>query len=196
MQRTPAFALSALALTGALACGLAQAQTSEPVIGLITKTETNPFFVKMKEGATAKAKALGAKLVSAAGKTDGDNAGQVTAMENLIAAGAKTILITPSDAKAIVPAIKKAQALGVMVIALDSPTDPVDATDALFATDNYRAGELIGQYAKAAAAGKNPSLRCWTCSPATPWGAAAQRLPQGFRPAGQRCQEHRTLAPR
>ena len=53
MQRTPAFALSALALTGAMASGLAQAQTSEPVIGLITKTETNPFFVKMKEGAEA-----------------------------------------------------------------------------------------------------------------------------------------------
>ena len=117
MQRTPAFALSALALTGALACGLAHAQASEPVIGLITKTETNPFFVKMKEGATAEAKRLGARLVSAAGKTDGDNAGQVTAMENLIAAGAKTILITPSDAKAIVPAIKKAQARGVIFVA-------------------------------------------------------------------------------
>ena len=171
MQRTPAFALSALALTGALACGLAQAQTSEPVIGLITKTETNPFFVKMKEGATAEAKKLGAKLVSAAGKTDGDNAGQVTAMENLIAAGAKTILITPSDAKAIVPAIKKAQARGVMVIALDSPTEPMDATDALFATDNYKAGELIGQYAKAAAAGKKPVIATLDLFPGHPVGA-------------------------
>ena len=171
MQRNPAFALSALALTGALACGLAQAQTSEPVIGLITKTETNPFFVKMKEGATAEAKKLGAKLVSAAGKTDGDNAGQVTAMENLIAAGAKTILITPSDAKAIVPAIKKAQARGVMVIALDSPTEPMDATDALFATDNYKAGELIGQYAKAAAAGKKPVIATLDLFPGHPVGA-------------------------
>jgi len=171
MQRTPAFALSALALTGALASGLAQAQTSEPVIGLITKTETNPFFVKMKEGATAEAKKLGATLVSAAGKTDGDNAGQVTAMENLIAAGAKTILITPSDAKAIVPAIKKAQARGVMVIALDSPTEPMDATDALFATDNYKAGELIGQYAKAAAAGKKPVIATLDLFPGHPVGA-------------------------
>ncbi len=169
MQRTPAFALSALALTGALACGLAQA--AEPVIGLITKTETNPFFVKMKEGATAEAKKLGAKVVSAAGKTDGDNAGQVTAMENLIAAGAKTILITPSDAKAIVPAIKKAQAKGVMVIALDSPTDPADATDALFATDNYKAGELIGQYAKAALAGKKPVIAMLDLHPGHPVGA-------------------------
>ena len=50
MQRTPAFALSALALTGALACGLAQAQTSEPVIGLITKTETNPFWTRVEAG--------------------------------------------------------------------------------------------------------------------------------------------------
>ena len=127
----PAFVFSALAL----AVGMASA--AEPVIGLITKTESNPFFVKMKEGATAEAKKLGAKLLSAAGKTDGDNAGQVTAMENMIAAGAKTILITPSDAKAIIPAIKKAQAQGVQVIALDSPTDPVSAVDGLFATDNY-----------------------------------------------------------
>src|SRR5213593_5233640 len=107
------------------------AYAAEPVIGLITKTETNPFFVKMKEGAAAAAKAKGAKLLSGAGKADGDNAGQVTAMENMIAAGAKTILITPSDSKAIVPAIKKARDKGVLVIALDSPADPADATDAL-----------------------------------------------------------------
>ena len=79
------------------------------MIGLITKTETNPFFVKMKEGAQAAAKAKGAKLLTGAGKNDGDNAGQVTAIENMIAAGAKAILITPSDSKAIVPAIKKAR---------------------------------------------------------------------------------------
>ena len=80
----------------------------QPIIGLITKTESNPFFVKMKEGAEAEAAKLGAKIISAAGKIDGDNAGQVTAMENMVAAGAKTILITPADAKAIIPSIRKA----------------------------------------------------------------------------------------
>jgi fructose transport system substrate-binding protein len=153
-----------------LAAGLAHAQ-SQPVIGLITKTETNPFFVKMKEGADAAAKAKGAKLLSGAGKTDGDNAGQVTAMENMIAAGAKTILITPSDSKAIIPAIKKAREKGVMVIALDSPTDPADATDALFATDNYKAGVLIGQYAKAATAGKPAKIVTLDLFPGHPVGA-------------------------
>ncbi len=148
---------------------LAPAQA--PIIGLITKTETNPFFVKMKEGAQAAASAKGAKLLSAAGKTDGDNAGQVTAIENMIAAGAKTILITPSDSKAIVPAIKKAQEKGVMVIALDSPTDPAEATDALFATDNYKAGVLIGQYAKASMAGKPAKIATLDLFPGHPVGA-------------------------
>jgi fructose transport system substrate-binding protein len=76
------------------------------IVGLITKTETNPFFVKMKEGAQAKADELGIKLLTGAGAKDGDNAGQVTALENMVNAGAKGILITPSDTKAIVPSIQ------------------------------------------------------------------------------------------
>jgi fructose transport system substrate-binding protein len=158
----------ALALAGGASLALAQPQ---PVIGLITKTETNPFFVKMKEGATEAAKAQGARLLSSAGKTDGDNAGQVTALENMMAAGARTVLITPNDSKAIIPAIRKAREKGVMVIALDSPTDPVDATDALFATDNYKAGVLIGQYARAALAGKPAKIVTLDLFPGHPVGA-------------------------
>ena len=92
-------------------------------------------------------------------------------MENMIAAGAKTILITPSDSKAIIPAIKKARDKGVMVIALDSPTDPADATDALFATDNYKAGVLIGQYAKAALGDKPAKIVTLDLFPGHPVGA-------------------------
>ncbi|MGD9835003.1 MAG: sugar ABC transporter substrate-binding protein [Piscinibacter sp.] len=167
-MRLPRTALTAAALIAF--AGAAQAQ-SQPIIGLITKTETNPFFVKMKEGAAEAAKARGAKLLSGAGKADGDNAGQVTAMENMIAAGAKTILITPSDSKAIIPAIRKAREKGVLVIALDSPTDPADATDALFATDNYQAGVLIGQYAKAALGGKPAKIVTLDLFPGHPVGA-------------------------
>jgi fructose transport system substrate-binding protein len=118
-------------------------------IGLITKTDTNPFFVKMKEGAQQAAQDAGAELQSFAGKQDGDNESQVQAIENLIAAGAAGFLITPSDSKAIVPAIDKARAAGLLVIALDTPTEPADAVDATFATDNYQAGLLIGEWAKA-----------------------------------------------
>ena len=145
--------------------------SAQPVIGLITKTSTNPFFVKMREGAEAAAKANGARLISGSGKNDGDNVGQVTALENMIAAGAKVILITPNDSKAIVPSISKARAKGILVIALDSPTDPVDASDALFATDNYRAGTLIGRYARAALGTKPARIATIDLFPGHPVGA-------------------------
>lgn len=116
---------------------------------LITKTDTNPFFVKMKEGATAKAGELGVTLKSYAGKIDGDNESQVAAIESCIADGAKGILLVPSDSKAIVDSVKKARDAGILVIALDTPLDPIDAADSTFATDNFKAGELIGMWAKA-----------------------------------------------
>ena len=90
----------------ALIVSAATLDAQQAIVGLITKTETNPFFVKMKEGAQNAAKANGLKLISGAGKNDGDNAGQVTALENMMAAGAKVIMITVNDSKAIVPAIK------------------------------------------------------------------------------------------
>jgi fructose transport system substrate-binding protein len=153
-------------LAASLVCTLSPAHArQQPVIGLITKTETNPFFVKMREGATQAAKAKGAKLMTAAGRFDGDNASQVTAIENMVAAGAKAILITPSETKAIVPAIRKARAAGVLVIALDSPADPQDATDALFATDNFKAGLLIGQYARAVMAGRAAKIATLDLNP-------------------------------
>ena len=140
---------------------------NEPIIGLITKTDTNPFFVKMKEGAKAEAEKAGAKLMSAAGKIDGDTAGQITALENMASAGAKTIMIT-SAGDAIIPTVKKIQAKGVQVIALDSP---FNGADALFATDNYKAGVLIGQYAKAALAGKPAKIAMLDLFPGHPVGA-------------------------
>jgi len=152
------------ALTMAVGTALA---ADAPVIGLITKTETNPFFVKMKEGAKAEAEKAGAKLMSAAGKIDGDTAGQITALENMASAGAKTIMIT-SAGDAIIPTVKKIQAKGVQVIALDSP---FDGADALFATDNYKAGVLIGQYAKAAMAGKPVKIAMLDLFPGHPVGA-------------------------
>ena len=160
-------------LTTLLACAVfaVTAHAQEPVIGLITKTESNPYFVKMREGALTAARQNGARLLTAAGKNDGDNAGQVTAIENMIAAGAKVILITVNDSKAIVPAIRKARARGVLVIALDSPPDPVDAVDALYATDNYEAGVLIGSYAKAIFGGKPAKIATLDLFPGHPVGA-------------------------
>jgi fructose transport system substrate-binding protein len=137
-------ALALLAGTGA-----AMADNSGTSACLITKTDTNPFFVKMREGATAAAKELGITLNSYAGKVDGDHETQVAAIETCIANGAKGILLTASDTSSIVPAVQQARDAGLLVIALDTPLEPIDSADMTFATDNFLAGQLIGEWAAA-----------------------------------------------
>jgi len=155
-----AIAAAASLTAGVAACGGDDSSSSsssgggggkqeQVTVGLITKTESNPFFVKMKEGAQKEAAKVNAKLLTASGKFDTDNASQVTALENMATQGAKGVLLVPADSKAIVPTVEKIRKQGVTVIALDTPTEPQSAVDALFATDNLKAGELIGQYAKA-----------------------------------------------
>ena len=140
-----------LLMTGSLLASIAAApaMASDVTACLITKTDTNPFFVKMKEGATEKAQELGIELKSFAGKIDGDHETQVAAIETCIADGAKGILLTASDTSSIVPAVMQAREAGLVVIALDTPLEPIDAADATFATDNFLAGELIGKWAAA-----------------------------------------------
>jgi len=145
INKTALLGASSLALSA-----LAGTATAQDVSAcLVTKTDTNPFFVKMREGAEAKAEELGIALNSYAGKVDGDHETQVQAIETCIANGAKGILLTASDTAAIVPVVEQARDAGILVIALDTPLDPLDAADMTFATDNFKAGELIGQWAAA-----------------------------------------------
>lgn len=145
MKTTLKLACAASAI--AMVAGAAQAETGAC---LITKTDTNPFFVKMKEGALEGAAANGITLQTFAGKIDGDVETQVAAVETCIASGAKGILITPSDSRALAPVVGQAREAGLLVIALDTPFEPADTADATFATDNFLAGELIGKWAAAA----------------------------------------------
>lgn len=169
MKTTIKLALAATAPLAIMTAGPAAAQ-EEVGACLITKTDINPFFVKMKEGATAKAQELGVKLSTFAGKIDGDHETQVQAIESCIASGAKGILLTASDTKAIVPVVQQARDAGILVIALDTPLEPIDAADATFATDNFKAGELIGQWAAATlgAEAENAKIALLDLAPSAP----------------------------
>jgi fructose transport system substrate-binding protein len=153
-----ALALTAVAVSATGASARTEAAGGSIKVGLITKDATNPFFVKMHAGATSAAGKLGAELMYAAGKSSSDNAGEIAAIENMVTAGVKGILITVADGKAENAAIAKARKAGVLVIALDSPTVPTSATDALFATNNFNAGVLIGKYARAATKGETVTI--------------------------------------
>ncbi|MDZ4395718.1 substrate-binding domain-containing protein [Cypionkella sp.] len=137
------------ALLGAAAIALMAGSASAADLAcLITKNNTNPFFVMMKKGAEKAATDAGMDFQAYAGEKDGDAAPQITAIENCVAAGAKGILITPSN-DSVGPALKDARAAGILVIALDTPLADAEAQDMTFATDNFQAGLLIGQWAAA-----------------------------------------------
>jgi fructose transport system substrate-binding protein len=135
--------------SGASASSAASGGGAEAIgVTLITKTSTNPFFVAMAAGAEEKANELGVSLTTAAGTEDGDTATQITAIENAVSRGDQGILITPSGPD-VNPAIEAAREAGLFVIALDTPPDPADTVDITYATDNFEAGLLIGEWAAA-----------------------------------------------
>jgi fructose transport system substrate-binding protein len=122
-------------------------------VSLIIKTQTNPYFVSMKQAAQKAAAKSGAHLSVAAGQADGDTQSQINAIDTAIARGDKGILIT-SNGPAVNAALRQARDYGLFVIALDTPLDPVRTADVTYATNNFQAGKLIGQYAASRLAGK------------------------------------------
>ncbi|WP_407359941.1 substrate-binding domain-containing protein [Microbacterium sp. LBN7] len=151
-----AAAAGAMALVGLSGCA-ASAGSDEPLVGLVIKTQDNPFYVKMTEGAKDEAEALGLNLQVASGDGQSDVDSQIKAIENFTAQGAKAILVTPAG-DGIIPAVKKAQEAGVVVFAMDSPLGADSGIDGTFATDNYLAGVLVGEWAKAALGDTEPRV--------------------------------------
>jgi fructose transport system substrate-binding protein len=126
-------------------------------VSLILKNTSNAFFVSMQKSAEEAAASMGVDLTVAAGKEDGDTATQISAIEAAVAKGDKGILITPSG-DAVVPALDAARKAGLYVIALDTPPNPATAVDITFATDNYNAGQLIGQWTAGQLAGEKATI--------------------------------------
>ncbi len=141
--------LSVLGVLALNICAIAPATAANISACLITKTDTNPYFVKMKEGAQKGAQQHGIDLQTFAGKIDGDVETQIAAVESCIASDVQGILITPTNSAALIPIVTQARAAGILVIALDTKFDPPSTVDSTFTTDNFQAGMLIGQWAKA-----------------------------------------------
>ncbi|MFE6253908.1 substrate-binding domain-containing protein [Agromyces sp. NPDC057865] len=154
-------AAAALAFTGCASGGSAgstDAGGDETIgVSLIVKTTTNPFFIAMQEGAEAAAEDLGVELTMAAGKEDGDEDTQIQAIENAISKGDAGILITPNG-PAVEDALVKARDAGLYVIALDTPPTDPESVDITFATDNFQAGQEIGEWTAAKLGGEKATI--------------------------------------
>ncbi|WP_315734349.1 MULTISPECIES: ABC transporter substrate-binding protein [unclassified Bradyrhizobium] len=112
-------------------------------IGVSLGSLGNPFFVALSKGAEFEAKKTNPNVKITAVGFEYDLGKQVTQIDNFIAAGVDMILLNPGDPKAIGPAIKKAQAAGILVVAVDTAAEGADAT---VTTNNVQAGEISCQY--------------------------------------------------
>lgn len=117
-------------------------------VTLILKDLSNPYWIFMRDAAKAEAAKLGVSLKVFAGQTDSDTTTQINAIEDAISAGDSGIIVV-SNGNAVNSAIQKARSAGIAVYALDTVPIPASSVDMTFATDNTKAGRLIGQWAAA-----------------------------------------------
>lgn len=157
------FALSACSSVGTPSAAPASAAAPSVAEGdtvkvtLVTKDPSNHFWTAMMDGATAAATEFGAEVTIASGTDQTDADSQIQAIENAISRGDNAILIA-HNGPAVNGAIQKARDAGILVIALDTPTDPLDLVDATFASDNFEAGTLIGKWAAGALKGEPATI--------------------------------------
>ncbi len=126
----------ALGMTGAYAKDLKS-------IGISVGSLGNPFFVTIAKGAENKAKSVNPNVKVTTVASDYDLNKQFTQIDNFIAAGVDMIQVNAADPVAIEPAIKRAQAAGIVVVAVDVSAKGADAT---VTTNNVQAGEIACQY--------------------------------------------------
>jgi ribose transport system substrate-binding protein len=146
----------ALAGLAAVASGCnretATGTTGRPRVALVMKTLNNPFFIDMQRGAEKAAKNLNVDLVVQAADRETDVERQMQIVENLIQAHVGALALTPAGSREVVPVVGKANAASIPVVIVDTRLDQKAAADAgvktasFVGSDNYRGGQLIGEY--------------------------------------------------
>jgi ribose transport system substrate-binding protein len=135
------------------------AADARPRVALVLKTLNNPFFIDMQRGAEEAARRLNVDLVVQAAERETDVEKQMQIIENLIQARVGALAITPSGSREVVPAVGKANEAGIPVVIVDTRLDAKAATDAgvrtasFVGSDNYRGGQIVGEYLVKASGG-------------------------------------------
>lgn len=139
----------ALVLVLVLSVSLVACTTSSPTggdtykIGFVISTQTNPFFVTLKEGAEAKAKELGVELIVL--DSQDDPAKEMSNIEDLITKKVNLILVNPTDSDAVVNGVIAANDAKIPVITVDRASNGGEVLSYI-ASDNIAGGKMAGEF--------------------------------------------------
>ena len=115
----------------------------EVTLGLVLSTLNNPFFVTLRDGAQTAADAAGVKLIVV--DAQDDSAKMIGGIEDLISKQVSALLVNPTDADAVVPAIQKANEAGIPVFTVDRGASGGEVVSHI-ASDNVAGGKMAAEY--------------------------------------------------
>lgn len=171
--------LSGLLAVGLIACSKqgpdmrGESSPMAPTIGLSISTLNNPFFVSLRDGAAAEAKAKGLKLITV--NAEDDPAKQIAGVEDLIQKRIKVLLINPTDSDAVANVVKEARAAGIKVISLDRRVHGAEVS-AHVGSDNAIGGKMAAEFLLEKIADKGNLVEL----EGTPGSSAARERGEGF----------------
>jgi simple sugar transport system substrate-binding protein len=141
-------ALAAVAvLTGGASARPATPQASQATtkLGFITKFPVDFFFVLQNAAKKWDKAHTDASVIFAQGKSATDDAGEIAAIQDMVAKGVKGIAITPTS-PAVSKELDKAVKKGVKVVLMDNDIPAWRKKTSVVATNNYKGGLLAGKY--------------------------------------------------
>ena len=140
------FLIAVIAVSGAFAAGKGESSEENKVLSVAATFGDlgNPFFYTMGKGIEDAAKKIDPNAKVTVVSSGYDLNTQVGQMETFISAGVDIIVINAADTKGIAPAVKKAKAAGIIVVAADVNAD--GGVDATVTSNNFQAGVQSGEY--------------------------------------------------
>ncbi len=136
-------ASDASASPASVASAAPAASAGNTKIGFSVSTLNNAFFVGLKLGVEKGSKEQGFDLVQT--NANGDAQQQVNDAINLLSQGISALVINPIDSKAIIPAVQKANSMGIPVFTLDRGSDGGKVTS-FVASDNVALGTTAAKW--------------------------------------------------
>jgi len=124
-----------------------------PTVALIMKSLANEFFVTMADGARAHQAENSARyeLIVNGIRNETDLAQQVSLIDQMIASQVDAIVVAPADSKAIVPALARAAAAGIVIVNIDNRLDEAILNEyglriPFVGPDNFEGARIVGEY--------------------------------------------------
>ncbi len=132
--------------------GASAGSPGKPKVALIMKSLANEFFATMADGATTHQRESGQyELIVNGIKDERDISRQVALVQEAVASGVDAIVIAPADSRALIPALRRAAAAGIVIVNIDNKLD-----DELLAKeklripfvgpDNRAGAKVVGEY--------------------------------------------------